>query len=250
MKQNQTAHQRFEKSSQTYEQVATVQRDMAVAMVSRLVPFLKTSPRSILDVGAGTGYVAQSLWEHYPEALYLLNDLSSGMLAKASQNFPGASVELWEGDAQDLCLPSTELLVSNFCFQWFENLPQTLSKLWKNTKIMAFTSLSEATFGEWRQICALEKIPFQGHTYPPSSALEAMCLGLSPGRCQFFKETKTLTFHHSFSFLRYLYALGAGAKHKLSPSLAPGDLKKMLSYSEPFSVTYEIFMAILAKEGC
>jgi malonyl-CoA O-methyltransferase len=242
--------QRFEKAVQTYDQVATVQRDMADALVSRLVPFLKRSPRVVLDVGSGTGYVAKSLWEHYPDAHYLLNDLSSGMLAKASQNFPAASVELWEGDAQELCFPSADLLVSNFCFQWFENLPQTLSRLWKNTGIIAFTALSKAAFEEWRQICALEKIPFQGHLYPSSEALESMCLGLSPDRVLFFKETKTLTFHHSFSFLRYLYALGAGAKHELSPSLSKEDLKKMLGYSKPFFVTYEVFMAILAKKGC
>ncbi|MGL5784490.1 MAG: methyltransferase domain-containing protein [Alphaproteobacteria bacterium] len=249
MKQNQIA-QRFEKSVQTYEQAATVQRDMADFLVSRLIPFLKRPPRSILDVGSGTGYVAKSLWEHYPNAHYVLNDLSASMLANASEKFPAACVELWEGDAQELCLPSTELLVSNFCFQWFENLPQTLAKLWKNTKIMAFTTLSEATFGEWREICELEKIPFQGRAYPASSALETMCLGIFPGRWLFFKETKTLTFQHSFSFLRYLCALGAGAKHDSSPKLSPGDLKKMLGYSDAFSVTYEIFMAMLAKEGC
>jgi malonyl-CoA O-methyltransferase len=257
MVKNQIKHC-FEQSATTYEQVATVQHESAIALVERLIPFLKCPPHRILDVGTGTGYVAKSLWKHYPQAQYLLSDLSPSMLEKASQAFPASSVELWEGDAQRLCFPPTDLLVSNFCFQWFEHLPKTLSALGKQTDVMAFTTLSEATFAEWQQICFQENIPFQGRVYPSASTLEAMCLGLSPSRYVFFKETKTLTFPHSFSFVKYLYALGAGAKQEfplglpsgLSPGLSRGDLKKMLSYAKPFSVTYEIFMALLAKEGC
>jgi tRNA (cmo5U34)-methyltransferase len=61
--------------------------DMAV----ELLPFASETPLRVLDVGAGTGLLAERVARRFPRAELTLLDLSQEMLARAQTRFAGAS---------------------------------------------------------------------------------------------------------------------------------------------------------------
>lgn len=84
----------------------------AVDLVSRLKDL---RPKSVIDIGCGTGTSTKLLLDAFPEALVVGLDSSSEMLDKARANLAGATFE--QGDARHL-EGSYDLIFSNACFQW------------------------------------------------------------------------------------------------------------------------------------
>lgn len=68
--------------------------DYYIATTELIVKEICTSPRKIVDLGAGTGILTQFWYERFPEARYLLVDIAEEMLAIAKKRFDGcANVE-------------------------------------------------------------------------------------------------------------------------------------------------------------
>jgi release factor glutamine methyltransferase len=88
-------------------------------MVYRILKSLKKLPRRILDLGSGSGCIALALKKHYPEALVVGLEKSSGALEVARENSRAQSlkVEWTRGNMFDLLFMGTlgtfDLMVSN-----------------------------------------------------------------------------------------------------------------------------------------
>ena len=54
-------------------------------------PRTDTSPRAIVDLGAGTGLLAEFWYKYFPEAKYTLVDIAGEMLSVAKKRFDGLS---------------------------------------------------------------------------------------------------------------------------------------------------------------
>lgn len=76
---------------------------------------LAPDPRSVLDVGCGSGELTVTLAERWPGAEVRGIDSSAEMLSRAPA---GAGVTFAEGDARTLSATGVDVLVSNAVLQW------------------------------------------------------------------------------------------------------------------------------------
>lgn len=116
----------FSKSSQKYDEHSQLHRSIADELVSNFS--LETLPRTILDVGCGTGYVTARLKEQWPQAKVIGVDFAQGMLEKAQATHPDIDWILADSASLPFADNHADLLVSNLSYQWAEDLAKVLAE--------------------------------------------------------------------------------------------------------------------------
>lgn len=118
----------FNKASKSYDSVAHIQREAREFLIHQLLTIETFNPKTILDLGTGTGYVPELLLNHYPKSTYVLNDISNKMLEICKVKFSNHSnIAYLHGDMNHLNINAFDLVISNFAFQWVDNLWKTLT---------------------------------------------------------------------------------------------------------------------------
>jgi malonyl-CoA O-methyltransferase len=112
----------FTDAADQYDILASLQREIGRELVKKWIKLPEIN--RILDVGAGTGYVAAKAKFFFPESPIVGIDFAEGMLVKALEQHENIS---WV--AADACqLPfkdkSFDLIFSNLAYQWAADLPQ------------------------------------------------------------------------------------------------------------------------------
>ncbi|MGI4775801.1 MAG: methyltransferase domain-containing protein [Janthinobacterium lividum] len=238
----------FNRAAADYESVASVQEraaDCLIQCLNEAVPDL--IPQKILDIGAGTGIVTKKLMSKFPATKYILSDLSPRMLEIAqSQLCERLDIDYIVGDAENLVFQPVDLMISSLSFQWFADLEGSLNKLWQDTEILAFSTLSKGTFFQWERLYqTLELTNCKNYDYPTKKMLETYCLDLSPKKYLFQNKIYKLTFDDALSFVKYLKHLGAN-----TPSSKAGQdcLRLILkAKKDSFTISYKVFFAVLIK---
>jgi malonyl-CoA O-methyltransferase len=145
----------FSRAAATYEQHDALQREVQQQLLERLAFYLET-PARVLDVGAGTGRGSALLKQRYPKAQVIALDLAVPMLRAAKQHVS------WLKPFQRVCASATELplpdhsvdvLYSNLCFQWIDNLPLLFgecARVLRPGGLLAFSSFGPDTLKELR----------------------------------------------------------------------------------------------------
>ena len=133
----------FEKSFETYNQNAIVQKIMAEKLVSELIK-IKKDFKNVLELGCGSGLLTSEIANNINYENYFANDLVSKSEKYIKKIIPEGI--FYHGDARKIN-PSKkmDLIISNAMFQWFENIEKT-SELFKQFLnkggILAFTTFS------------------------------------------------------------------------------------------------------------
>lgn len=137
----------FGRAARSYEAHDVLQREVQSALLERL-DFCVEPPRRVLDLGAGTGRGAALLKKRYPKADVIAMDIAVPMLREARRHSgwlkPFARVA---GEATQLPLAdhSIDLLHSNLCIQWCDDLPALFAECVRVLKPGGFLALT--TFG-------------------------------------------------------------------------------------------------------
>jgi malonyl-CoA O-methyltransferase len=237
----------FNKSSLTYDKVSSVQKSCGEKLITMINKhFNEFYPQSSLDIGTGTGYMAKLINERYPLSDITLNDISSSMLQVATKNLKLKKIlRTILGDAENQIFPYHDLIVSNFTLQWTNNLNNMIENLYKNSQILAFTCLLDETFSEWGQMFQKLSIVSPLYNYPSKNTLHDYLLSLQPKKYFYDTQKFVLEFENAYSFIKYLKNLGA---IQGSSKINLKNLKRFLTtYTEKFSVTYNVFFAIISK---
>jgi malonyl-CoA O-methyltransferase len=115
----------FSRGAKNYDEAALIQREVAKKLCDLAAPFIKNEAR-ILDLGAGTGFVAKNIFDLVSEKKIQLfeSDISFEMLKQNSES----SFKV-QSDFENLPFKnnSFDLLISSFSLQWLENLEETFS---------------------------------------------------------------------------------------------------------------------------
>lgn len=109
----------FEKSFNSYNQNAIVQRLMAEKLVKNL-SLIKTDFNSILELGCGTGILTKEIVKAIKFKTYSANDLVEKSKKYVSEIIP--NVQFYCGNALKVKTPKSDLIISNAMFQWFNKL--------------------------------------------------------------------------------------------------------------------------------
>jgi malonyl-CoA O-methyltransferase len=69
----------FNKAAHTYDAAAVLQQEVCKRLLERL-DYIKITPKTILDIGSGTGQGSRGLMKQYPDASIISMDLAENML--------------------------------------------------------------------------------------------------------------------------------------------------------------------------
>ena len=204
----------FGRAATSYERHDALQREVGDALLERLGFYLET-PLRVVDVGAGTGRGTALLKQKYPKAEVIALDLALPMLRAAKQH------SSWLKPFMRVCAEATNLpladhsvdvLYSNLCFQWVDDLPALFGECMRVLKpggFMAFSSFGPDTLKELRAAWAeADQQPHVGRFLDMHDVGDAMLnAGLRDPVLDVFRYT--LTYSEPRKLLEELQGLGA-----------------------------------------
>ena len=169
----------FEHASLTYTNCDDVQQKSSRILVNQLISVCpKIIPSNILDVGCGTGNVIDALYDQYPNATYHINDISAAMLTETSKRFAHQiHFKKLHGDIECLDIEHLyELVISNLCLQWVDDLSFVIEKILKHSKLFVFSCLLEDSFKAWYDLLQAHGIDHVIRTYPSQKEICELAL--------------------------------------------------------------------------
>lgn len=238
-----SVQQRFNSASQTYDDVAAVQK-MSARKLCQLVMARSTqqSYTSVLDLGAGTGCMTETLLPYLSHSTFTLADFAPSMLSRASEKLQGyTNVDYQCADFSTFPFDFHDLTVSNLALQWVENWQEVITRYFKNTHTLAFSCLLAGTFDDWYNLFNQENDVEFNTRYPEEEAVLAFLKTLD-AEIVTVTEVYPLSFANPHAFMRYLKALGASKTNKNIPFSL---LKKILAQATPIHVNYRIFYGVI-----
>lgn len=239
---------RFNKASKSYDDVAWIQKDAAEFLVDKLLKYQNFIPRTVLDVGTGTGYIPELLLEKFPKSSFYLNDIALAMLEVCKAKFAKTqNIYYLPGDMLELDADFYDCVISNLALQWSTDLQYAINFLHsQSSNIFAFSTLLDGTFEEWHNIIS-EYQSTKILDYPKAEELISLCNKLKRNGqdFEFWLMDFPLSFKNPVSFMRYLKSLGASAPGNL---IHLSNLKKLLkAEAQSLTVTYKIFFGIFRR---
>jgi malonyl-CoA O-methyltransferase len=235
----------FTRASVSYDSVADLQQKIAALLVTQLRTFVPDfCPQSVLDLGTGTGIVPALLLPFYSKASYVLNDIASTMLEQASKKFQDVkNVKYLLADMEELSFDDYDLIISNFSFQWADNLESLLEKCFLHSKVMAFSCLLEDTFMEWDALLKEHGVILPRRSYPQEISLMKFLRKQSSKKNNFKIINHQVAFLSIREFIHYLKNLGA---QTASDCIPLSVMKKLIKTNEaPITITYKIFIGLI-----
>ena len=244
----QKIEQSFDAASQSYEKVAYIQKQCAFHLVKILnIHYKNFTPRSIFDVGTGTGYIPEILLKFFPNAYYQLNDISDNMLTSARSKFiDNPRISFYKGDIETGRFNFHDLIISNLSLQWVENLQLVIKNLYRKSNFLAFSCLVFGTFHDWNK--RLESYGLEGiiKSYPSEGELQKFLQTLNPYKQYTKVKNFFLKFKNPISLMRYLKALGANTP------VSNADFNKLLRLIKmdrnPCNLEYKVMFVLLEKD--
>ncbi|WP_299380674.1 methyltransferase domain-containing protein [uncultured Kiloniella sp.] len=270
---------RFGAAAQSYETQSEVQQKSARALAGYIAAKIQNKkPLRILEIGCGTGYLTRELLKLYPDAQWWVTDISADMLTKCKSSLsdkvtnPEYSQDsishsftyvldhskiqfhAMDGEAVDLDGPF-DLICSNMAFQWFHDLEGTLGKLsdlLSTDGMLAFSTLSQGTFGLWHKCqneLGIERLAPEF----PGAVFYHDCLG---GLNVDTQQQKFVQCHKDgLDFLRTLREIGAHSSRVGRSSLSIIELRALLKkYESCFTdghieADYDVVFVLCSKNG-
>lgn len=144
----------FNRAASTYNEAAFLEKEVGERLLDRL-DFIKQEPRSILDLGSGTGFFSEKLLRRYPNATFFNLDLAEGMLRHAyTRHFSNIITLCGDAEALPLANNSIDFIFSNCVFHWSCDLSQLFEEIHRVLKpegLLLFSTLGPDTLKELRE---------------------------------------------------------------------------------------------------
>jgi len=139
----------FSRAASFYDRYADVQKNCAAELLRRLTRYRFNK---ILELGCGTGNYCSLLRERFREAQLTAVDISEPMIAVARNKLKDNKINFVVADAEDVSFGGGfDLVTSNACFQWFEDLERSLirvKQMLENKGLILFSLFGPLTFRE------------------------------------------------------------------------------------------------------
>ncbi|OGT88085.1 MAG: malonyl-[acyl-carrier protein] O-methyltransferase BioC [Gammaproteobacteria bacterium RIFOXYA12_FULL_61_12] len=235
------ARRAFDQAAASYDKVARLQLEMGERLLGRL-DYIRIEPRTILDIGAGTGMMAERLARRYPKAKVLAADFAHGMLLRARRRGPlFRKPRCLCADAERLPLTNgcVDLIISNAMLQWCDDPARVFSEwlpVLRPGGLLMFTSFGPDTLKELRSAwAAVDGLPHVSRFFDMHELGDAL-LGIGWEGAVMDIDRFTLTYADAGQLMRDIKSLGASnAATGRHPGLTGKDrMRAMIESYEPF----------------
>jgi malonyl-CoA O-methyltransferase len=235
----------FDRSATSYDKAAGLQRECADKLISMMQKNIECAPTSMLDIGTGTGYLAEGLSGLYPNANLTINDISPKMLNAAFLSVSPKIVEVILGDMdEERNFGAYDLVASNLALQWSDNIVATIKNFAEKAKYVAFTCLLDGSFKEWQETVESLSLSKPLYDYPTKGDLETSlsAVGIIDSTILEFN----LPFDRPKEVVKYFQDLGAITNKK---SFSIKEMRKMMNVNIKQNLNYKVFFCILKGKG-
>ncbi|MGB8602409.1 MAG: methyltransferase domain-containing protein [Rhizomicrobium sp.] len=222
----------FDAAVGRYDGAAEAQRLIG----ARLLDFCGTiRPRSILDIGCGTGTLLAQAGQKYPQSLLTGLDAAPAMLAAARAKCPQARL-ICQDAAAIAVAGRFDLILSSMALHWLEQ-PVDILRRWQGLLSPGGTLMVAlpvaGSFAEWRDLCAGAHLTDRLWPFPDAGVFAGLGTGVV--------EACPLRFDTVRDFLRYLKQTGAHSARPGTSALKPGQMKALLRTAPvPFKTSYQV----------
>ncbi len=205
----------FGRAANSYSQAAALQREIESRLLEQLAYLDDKKPQRIVDLGCGPGQASGWLKKRWPRAHVIALDSAMPMLAAAKQ------YSRWWRPLHRLCadaraLPladqSIDLVFSNLCLQWVDDLPAVLNELRRVMRpqaLLVFTSFGPDTLQELRAAYQQASHDPPVSPFAPIQAIGDALLQTGFRNPVLDRDYITLTYTDAAAMIRELKAIGA-----------------------------------------
>lgn len=225
---------RFATATTTYDQHALLQREVADILLHKLKREMNQPPRSILEIGCGTGYLTEQLGHLFPHSHIIGVDLAPAMLKVSRQTYPQGSYLAGDGEQLPFLKPF-DLIASSLCVQWFQQPEISLKNLTKLGKNLALTTFGSQSFQEWHEACRKYDVPIRTQKFLSSETLKQILGPTYSIKSHLIQEQ----FNSWREFWQQLRAIGASQGTDIPSTSSFKNIKTVLGLKE-ICVTHEI----------
>lgn len=244
----------FDRAAQ-YDAHSALQREVAVRLWAEMAAHLPVAPRTVLEIGCGTGHLTGLLCENLPDARIHATDVASAMVARCQGKYAGRhrsmSFGRFDGEAPG-SLDEWDLVCSSMTFQWFEGLERLLADYARRMRQGACLSLSlpgSGSLDEWRVFAGRARLPVGVSLFPSAATLQGWLAnaGLEPVRV--VEQTVAETFANPLEFLRAVRGAGATVPAAGYEPAGTSQLRSAMrsAINTPFRCTWVIVHAIARR---
>lgn len=241
----------FGRAVGSYDHNAPVQRESGRQLLQHIAEHHRIPLHNGLEIGCGTGLLTDHLLTRYSATNWLITDLSPQMVSHCRDQYAGrANFQVLDGESAAL-QSQYDLIISNLAFQWFEDLPASIERLYQHLSpggSLAFTTLGQSSFREWQQ--AHTRIGLQAGT-PPYPTLESLAARLPNDAIQHLDEKRiTHTYLNGLDFLQRVRNIGAGTPSKTHQPLSAGQFRRVLRTFDDVTsghVTYHLLFIQITR---
>ncbi|WP_024869645.1 malonyl-ACP O-methyltransferase BioC [Pseudoxanthomonas suwonensis] len=146
----------FSRAAAGYDAAAALQAEVRTRLLGSLDYLDDRQPEVVLDVGSGTGHAAAAIRKRWPKARVIALDLALPMLREAKRQAgwwkPFARV-CADARALPLAEGSVDVIFSNLCLQWVDDLPAVFAgfrRVLKPEGLLLCSSFGPETLSELR----------------------------------------------------------------------------------------------------
>ena len=217
-KKSEIAHN-FNQAANTYDDAAILQREIADQLLDRL-DLIKLQPKTIVELGCGTGYCTEQLANRYPQAKIIAIDIA----AKALRKINNQHVNCINADAEVLPVANdkADLVISSLLLHWCNDIELAYCEMYRilNTNgLLMFSAFGEQSLFELREAWA--EIDDAQHVH---DFLQLQQAGDALLKAQFSdpvvdKEDITVNFKDIYQLMRDLKNIGV---HNIMPNRKRG----------------------------
>lgn len=205
----------FSRAAHSYDAAAALQREVEKRLLESLDYLEDRQPQVVLDIGSGTGHASAAMKKRWPKAQVIALDLAEPMLREAKKQ-----AGWWKpfsrvcADAQALPLldQSVDVIYSNLCLQWVDDLPAVFAGFRRALKpggLLLCSTFGPDTLVELREAFAqADAVPHVSRFAPIAQFGDALMMsGFRDPVLD--RDLFTLTYDDVTALMRELQAIGA-----------------------------------------
>ncbi len=114
----------FSDAATNYEMLSSLHKEIGRELVRKV---MHQDAARVLDVGTGTGYLANKAKFYFPESLVVGVDLADGMVLEANKLKEGIQIVQADACALPFKKGAFDLVISNLAYQWVADLPHAFA---------------------------------------------------------------------------------------------------------------------------